>query len=175
MPRLGAHSSLQNALLLPSLPKQPYANRCIRITFNIFHLQQFILPPKCQEVCKEGIEMGLRAKVQDLRIVRMVYVREYAEKLTIDRAHCCGKGRMERVVYSDKIYHQTVVLRGDRSPLTRLCREDVLVINEVLNRGHNIVDVGWCWEIGLFSTRVRPEVVQADHRKVDSVMFECQE
>jgi len=85
--------------------------------------------------------MGFRAKVQDLRIVRMVHMCEYAEKLAIDRAHCFREGRMERVV--------------------RFCRENVLVINEVLNRGHNIVDVGWCWEIDLFSTRVGPEEIQA--------------
>lgn len=87
--------------------------------------------------------MGLGAKVQNLRIMRMVHMCEYAEKLTIDRAHCCREGRMERVVYPDSTCHGTVVMEniGVR---TRLCREDVLIIDKILNRGHNIVDVGWC-------------------------------
>ncbi len=39
----------------------------------------------------------------------------------------------------------------EKQKRTGLCGEDVLIFDEVLNRGHNIVDVSGCWEDGLLA------------------------
>jgi len=43
--------------------------------------------------------------------------------------------------------------------LTSLCREDILIVDQVLDGRHHVVDVGRCGEHDLFAALVCPDVV----------------
>lgn len=73
-------SAFENTHLLPPLPQRADANgRAVRRAANVLHVEQLILAAECEEVREKRVEVGLRAQVQDLRIVGVVYVREYAQ------------------------------------------------------------------------------------------------
>jgi hypothetical protein len=97
-------SALQNPFLLPSFPKQPNPNGCIRFTFNVSHLQELVLASKSKKMCKQRIEVRLRAQMQDLWVVRIVYMCEDAEKLPVDVLDSCGEGLMKGLIWKAMVY-----------------------------------------------------------------------
>jgi hypothetical protein len=75
----------KNAHFSPALPKSPNADGwSIGCAANIFDVQQFILTTKRKEVRKERVEVWFGTQMKDLRVMRIVYMREDAQELTID-------------------------------------------------------------------------------------------
>jgi len=96
--KVARYSTLQNSLLLPPLPEQPNANRGVWVSLDIAHLEELVLAAEREEMRKEGVKVRLGAKVEDLWIVRMVDVCEYAKELAVDRPDGRREGRVEGLV-----------------------------------------------------------------------------
>lgn len=87
--------SLQNSHILPPLPQQAYSHRCRRLAPDILNFQQLVFPPESQEMRKERVEVGLGAEVEDVLVVRVVYVCEDAKELAVDVFDCGREGGVE--------------------------------------------------------------------------------
>ena len=48
---------------------------------------------------KEGVKVRLGAQVEDLWIVRVVYVCEYTKELAVNRPNSRGERRVESLIY----------------------------------------------------------------------------
>ena len=92
------YSTLQNSFFLPPLPEQPNTNGGVWVSFNVAYLEELVLAAEREKMRKEGVEVWLGAQVEDLRIVCVVHVREYAKELAVDRPDGCGEGRVEGLV-----------------------------------------------------------------------------
>ena len=82
---------LEDAHLLPLLPKRADTNNRARLALDILDLQELVLLAECEEVREERVEVALAAQVQDLLVVRVVEVREDAEELAVDVLDCRGE------------------------------------------------------------------------------------
>lgn len=85
--------------------------------------------------------MGLGTQVQNLSIMRMVYVSKYAEELSVDVFSCRGEGLTEITA--------------------RFSWEHAFVVKEVLDPGHYIVDIGGSWKLDTSAILVDPRVIQS--------------
>ena len=54
------------------------------MSLDILQVKEFIFFPESKEVSEEGIKMGLGAKMQDLRVVRVVKVCKDTKELPVD-------------------------------------------------------------------------------------------
>ena len=72
-------SRFQNTHFSLMLPKSanPDSRRVGR-TANVFDVQQLVLVAESKEVGEERVEVRFGVQVEDLRVVRMVYMHEYA-------------------------------------------------------------------------------------------------
>ena len=77
-------SLCQDTHLLPSLPQSSDANKSPRLSLYILHVEKLVFLPKGKEVSKEGVEVRLGAKMQDLGVMRVVEVCKHAEELSIN-------------------------------------------------------------------------------------------
>jgi hypothetical protein len=79
-----AISALEGADLLPALPERADADdRLARPPTNVLDVEELVLAPERQEVREERVEVRLGAQVQDLRVMRVIDVREHAQQLPI--------------------------------------------------------------------------------------------
>lgn len=84
-PNARLSSRFKNSHFSPALPKSANPNRRrVGRTANVFDVQQLVLAAECKEVSEERVEVRFGAQVEDLRVVRVVYMREYTQELTID-------------------------------------------------------------------------------------------
>lgn len=49
----------------------------------------------------------------------------------------------------------------DGSSPTRFCREDVLIVEQVLDPGHDVINIGRCGEVDALSILIDPSVIEA--------------
>ena len=103
--------SLQDAHLFPLVAQQPNPDICIGSTLDVLDIQQLVFPTKGQKVGKKRIKVGFGAEVEDLWVVRVVYVGKYAEELTVDVFDGRGKG-LGKVVTCDGVSRGHRVFRG---------------------------------------------------------------
>jgi len=83
VPRL--ESRFKNAHFSPALPEGADADRRrVRRAANVLDVQQLVLTTECEEVREERVEVRFGTQVKDLGVVRVVYVREDAQELTVD-------------------------------------------------------------------------------------------
>ena len=75
---------LEDAHLLPLLPERTNADHGSLLTLDVLGLEKLILLAEREEVREERVEVAFGAEVEDLRIVRVVEVREDAQKLAVD-------------------------------------------------------------------------------------------
>jgi len=83
--RPGLTSRFKNAHFSPALPERsdPFG-RPAGCAANVFDVQQFVLTTKRKEVRKERVEVRFGTQMKNLGVVRVVYMREDAQELTID-------------------------------------------------------------------------------------------
>jgi hypothetical protein len=79
--------------------------------------------------------------MQNLSVMRMVYVSKYAEELSVDVFSCRGEG-LTKIA-------------------TRFSWEYGFVVKEVLNPGHHVVDIGGSWKLDTSAILVDPRVIQS--------------
>jgi hypothetical protein len=71
-------STFERADLLPALPERSDPDHgLVRATLDVLDIEELILSPERQEVSKERVEVRLRPKMEDLRIVGVVDVCEH--------------------------------------------------------------------------------------------------
>jgi hypothetical protein len=81
----GTALRFKNAHFSPPLPKSANADgRYVRSSANVFDVQQLVLAAECKKVSEERVEVRLRTQMKNLGIVRVVYMREHTQELTID-------------------------------------------------------------------------------------------
>ena len=69
----------KNAHFFPTLPQSANADgRRVGCASNVFDIQQLVLATECKEVGEERVEVRLRAKMENLGIVCMIYMSEDA-------------------------------------------------------------------------------------------------
>ncbi len=94
---------LQDTSIPPPLPEQSHADWSTGFTLDILGLQNLILPPKSEEVREQRIEMWLGPKMKNFRIMRVVYVGKYSQKLAVDVLDRCGERGRELLAYGFQV------------------------------------------------------------------------
>lgn len=96
--------------------------------------------------------------MEDLWVMCMIYVGKDTEELAIDVFDGRGKGLGKVMAYDAPGELQ---LSPGCPNLTRLCGEDVLVIEQVLDPGHDVINICRCGKVNTFAILVDPSVVEA--------------
>lgn len=98
--------------------------------------------------------------MEDLRVVGVIYVCKDTEELAVDVFDGRGEG-LGKVVSCDAPGKISLTLNWSSSSLTRFCGEDVLVVEQVLDPGHDVINIGGCSEVDTLSILVYPCVIKA--------------
>lgn len=109
---------------------------------------------------EERVEVALTAQMQDLLVVRVVDMREYPEELAV---HVLDGGREVRrkfLTYRRRRMVRCLHTSRQTETRTRLCREHVLVVKQVLHPSHHVVDVSRCGQLHALPILVDPRVVE---------------
>ena len=106
---------------------------------------------------EQGIEVRLGPQVQDLGVVRMVQVGKDTQELPIDVFH--GRWEVGREIVSYEVIRKRRCARHAVSLRTRLGREGIFVVQQVLDPCHDIIDVRRCSQLHALAILVDPCIV----------------
>jgi hypothetical protein len=86
-------SALERARLAPALPERADADRGRAL--DVLAVQELVLAPEREEVREQAVQVWLGPQVEDVRVVRVVDVREHAQQLPVHVLHrrreVCGE------------------------------------------------------------------------------------
>jgi hypothetical protein len=99
--------------------------------------------------------------MEDLGVMCVVYVGKDAEELAVDVLDGGGEG-LRKVVTCEPVSLPSLVWSG----LTRFGGEHVLVVEQVLDPGHDVINIRRCGEVDALSILVDPSVIKAGGRSV---------
>lgn len=109
---------------------------------------------------EERVEVALTAQMQDLLVVRVIDMREYSEQLAVHVLDGGREVRRELLTYRGRRMLRCLHTDGRAEARTRLCREHVVVVKQVLHPSHHVVDVSRRGQLHALSILVDPRVVE---------------